>query len=321
MPSSQPQTEPPSAVVEAHDHDRCPVCGATLGPPELVSHDRLHGLPGTYSVARCTSCGVGVTLPLADAREIAAFYPRSYGAYQLPRGVAGFISRLIRTQQERQALRSAPLTRLTQLPPGRLLEVGSGRGDLASWFLNRGWSVTGVEPSVEACEVARCRGVDARVGTLDEVLVESAAYDAVVFRQSLEHVTDPVADLRRALSALRPGGSAIISVPNFGCWQRRVFGGAWFHLDLPRHRLHFDADALQATLHRAGFMNVETSTSSSSVGLAASIHYATIGRFLSPSGWALRLIVAAWALGGPVGWLADRVAGEGDVLHAVASKS
>lgn len=298
----------------------CPVCGAPLGPIVLASRDRLHGLAGTYSVARCVSCGLAVTLPLAGAQELASFYPKSYGAYRLPRGAAGLVSRLIRAGQERQALGTAPLARLTELPPGRLLEIGSGRGDLASWFVRRGWSVTGVEPSAEAGDVARSRGVDARVGTLADVELDGEAYDAVVFRQSLEHVIEPVADLRRTLGALRPGGIAIISVPNFGCWQRRVFGGAWFHLDLPRHRFHFDASALQETLHRAGFEGVAISTSSSSVGLAASMHYATIGRFISANGLALRILVAGWALGGPLGWLADRLVGEGDVLHAIAHK-
>jgi 2-polyprenyl-3-methyl-5-hydroxy-6-metoxy-1,4-benzoquinol methylase len=234
--------------------------------------------------------------------------------------VLGWISSAIQGLQRRRALRTAPLARLAGMPAGSLLDVGCGRGDLGSWFRARGWSVTGVEPSPEACTVARRRGMEVRTGTLAEVALDPDSYDVVVFRQSLEHVADPLADLRIALSALRGGGVAIISVPNFGCWQRRRFGGAWFHLDLPRHRFHFDAGALRATLARAGFSDVETSTSSSTVGLPGSIQYATVRRCLFPGGLALRIAVAACALTAPLAWFADRVAGEGDVLHAVAHK-
>jgi len=44
----------------------------------------------------------------------------------------------------------------------------------------------------------------------------------------------------------------MISVPNFGGWQRRRFGDRWYHLDLPRHRVHFTAEAVGRALERAG---------------------------------------------------------------------
>jgi len=252
--------------------------------------------------------------------DLAAFYPKTYGAYELPAGVLRLLSGAIQRLQSWQALRTVPLIRLTELPAGRLLDVGCGRGDLGSWFIRRGWSVTGVEPSPEACAVARQRGLDARAGTLAEVPLEPEDYDAVVFRQSLEHVTDPLADLHSVLGALHDGGIVIISVPNFGCWQSRCFGGTWFHLDVPRHRLHFDAAAMETMLTRAGFADIQMSTSSSTAGLPASIQYAIFGRCLFPGGLALRTAVAACTLAAPIAWLADRLTGGGDVLHAMARK-
>jgi SAM-dependent methyltransferase len=178
----------------------------------------------------------------------------------------------------------------------------------------------GVEPSPEACALARSRGVDARAGTLVEVELEPDSFDAVVFRQSLEHVNDPLADLRRAYTALREEGVLVVSVPNFGCWQRRRFGSHWFHLDLPRHRFHFDAAALRRTLASAGFEDVQTFTSSSTAGLPASIQYMAAGRCLFPGGLRLRVAAAACVLTLPASWMLARVAGAGDVLHAVARR-
>jgi SAM-dependent methyltransferase len=298
---------------------RCVACGGTLGPVLLEGCDRLYGLAGTFSVARCEACGIGVTLPLVAAGQLASFYPSSYGAYDpLPRGAAKLISLLVHRVLAWQALHTLPLQRLAHLPPGRLLDVGCGNGDLGSWFVRRRWTVVGVEPSAQACAVARERGVDARSGVLAQLELAPNTFDVVVFRHSLEHVIDPVADLDRVRATLRAGGLAIITVPNFGCWQRERFGDRWLHLDLPRHRVHFDSASLSATLERAGFSRVQTCTTSSAVALPASIQYVLAGRCLFPSGMKLRIAIAACALTTPVSWLTNRLLGEGDVLHAIA---
>jgi SAM-dependent methyltransferase len=317
MPSAAAGPEPAAVGVSARTC--CPACDGELGAPLLSSRDRLYGLPGAFTVACCEACGMGVTVPTLEAAELASFYPPTYGTYErLPGGALGPISKVVQRLQAWQSLRTPPLERIARLPPGRLLDVGCGRGDLGSWFAARGWSVIGVEPSEQACAIARGRGVDARVGTLAEVELERGAYDVVVFRQSLEHLIDPVGDLRRARESLRVGGLGIVSVPNFGGWQSRRFGGCWFHLDLPRHRLHFNASALRTVLVRAGFARVEISTSSSSVGLPASIQYALAGRCLFPDGLKLRAVVALCAATTPCTRVLDRFAGECDVLHAVA---
>ena len=144
------------------------------------------------------------------------------------------ISRAIRWLQGRIALRTDPLSALRDRRPGRGLDVGCGRGDLAALLIGRGWTMTGVEPSPAACAAAAGRGVDARCGTLTTVPLEAGAYDAVVFQHSLEHIIDPVGALRTVAAALAPGGLVLITVPNFGGWQARRFGGFWFHLDQSR---------------------------------------------------------------------------------------
>jgi SAM-dependent methyltransferase len=320
MPITRPASAPPEPGAGRHGDRRCPACGGTLGGATLSSPDRLHGTPGRFEVAVCGNCGLGVTLPQVGPAELAAFYPSGYSAYELPSGPLRLASAAIQALQRWQALHTAPLDRLGTMRPGRLLDVGCGRGDLGAWMIAGGWSVTGVEPSPGAGGVARARGLDVRVGVLADAELEEGAYDAVVFRQSLEHVLEPAADVRRAQRALRPGGVLIVSVPNFGSWQRRRFGGAWYQLDLPRHRSHFDAGSLRALLARCGFVEVETSTSSTPVGLPASIQYGLAGRCLFPEGLELRLAVAACALALPLTWLVDRRAGEGDVLHAIARK-
>jgi len=183
----------------------------------------------------------------------------------------------------------------------------------------RGWSMTGVEPSAAACETARARGIDARRGVLATVSLEPGGYDAALFQQSLEHTDDPLGDLRRVHAALAPGAVIAVSVPNFGGWQRRRFGGRWYHLDLPRHRVHFTAAALERALREAGFEDIHTATSTSLVGLPASIQYRIWGHCLFADGMALRVAAGLCALTLPLARLCN-AAGGGDLLHASARR-
>jgi SAM-dependent methyltransferase len=299
---------------------QCPACGAGLaGAASLNGVDRLHGTPGEHAVVRCPACGTGRTLP--EDIDLAALYPDEYGPYDERMGaLTGRISRAIRARQRRRAFATAPLRAVADRSGGRVVDVGCGRGDLAAGFIARGWRATGVEPSAAACAIARERGVDARQGTLADVALEDGAYDAAVFQHSLEHTPDPAADLARTRGALRPGGLALITVPNFANWQRRRLGNRWYHLDLPRHRTHFTPRGLALALERAGLEVTEMTTSTSTVGLPATIQYALAGRCLFPGGLALRVAAGLCVLVLPLARLLDRLGGGGDQLHAVARR-
>src|SRR5204863_6678744 len=142
--------------------------------------------------------------------------------------------------------------------------------------------------SAEACAVARGQEVDAREGTLESVDFGQGSFDAVVMRHSLEHVPGPMADLGRVFRLLRPGGLLAISVPNFDSWERRRFGSAWFHLDLPRHRTHFTPYSLRLALSTSGFDVLSVETSGDAGSLLATREYKVAGRLLSRSVPALR---------------------------------
>jgi len=297
----------------------CLACSAAVTAARIDGTDRLHGRHGTYAVTVCAACGSGTTRPLIEPAGLAALYPETYGPYTEADGaVAAAASRAIRLAQGRLALRRFPLAAAARRPPGRGLDVGCGRGDLAARFVERGWRMTGVEPSPAACAAARTRGVDAREGTLDDVELEPAAYDLVVFQHSLEHTTEPERDLARVRAALAPGGVVVVTVPNFGSWQARRFRDRWFHLDLPRHRTHFTEAGLRRAIERARLRVAALETSTSTVGLPATLQYAVVGRCLFPGGLGLRVAAALCVVALPLARVADRIGGGGDQLHAVA---
>jgi SAM-dependent methyltransferase len=299
----------------------CPACGEELPEnPAIRGVDRLHGTPGSFEVRVCPACGSGRTFPPVAPDELGQLYPETYNAYALP---ANRLLRLLATAlfrgRYRRALGRGSLRALGSLPPARLLDVGAGRGDLAVVLQERGWQVTGLEPSAEACEEGRRRGVRMVEGTLATAELEGG-FDAIVFQHSLEHVVEPSEDLTRARELLRDGGLVLVSVPNFGCWQRRAFGSAWFHLDLPRHRSHFTAAGLERLLGRCGFVEPWLGTSTTPDGLPTSLQYRFFGRR------AFRAGLGSYAAYGvslalvPVSLLLDRLRGGGDQLDATAAR-
>src|SRR5204862_8264436 len=126
------------------------------------------------------------------AAALGVYYPPTYGYLK-----TGTAQRRVQRTRVDSALHRPPLNAVTGATPGTLLDVGCGRGDLGAAFVRRGWRVSGVEPSAEACAVARGQDVDARKGTLESVDFGQGSFDAVVMRHSLEHVPKPMADLGR----------------------------------------------------------------------------------------------------------------------------
>jgi SAM-dependent methyltransferase len=77
---------------------------------------------------------------------------------------------------------------------------------------------------------------------------------------SLEHQFEPARVLAEVRRLLKPGGRLLLEVPNLGSRQARLGGSRWFHLDVPRHLLHFSRPTLAALLCGQGFEILRWST-------------------------------------------------------------
>jgi 2-polyprenyl-3-methyl-5-hydroxy-6-metoxy-1,4-benzoquinol methylase len=313
-----------SAAATALGGATCPGCGEPLRGRELLrGPDRLMGGSGEFAAIACASCGLASTQPRLRPEQFADYYPQVYYPERAERAgrLGGLVERarleaVVRLGPYRPLHRRAPGPGRTAAGRGRLLDVGCGTGALASTFAGHGWSVAGVEPSAEAAARARAAGVEIHTGTLDDAPWQGPTFDAIVFNHSLEHVPDPLASLRQAAALLRDGGMLAVAVPNFGCWQRRLFGPRWFQLDLPRHLQHFESRTLADLFARAQLQPVARTTASMRPALLLSLQYAAFGR-ARWSGRGLRL--AAWAVA-PALWALDRFVA-GDCLHMFAVRA
>jgi SAM-dependent methyltransferase len=118
-------------------------------------------------------------------------------------------------------------------PDARLLDVGCGTGWLADHFAD----YTGLDGSPDAVAAAGERGRDVQLHDVAEPLpCADASFDAVVMKDLLEHVPDPVALVLEVRRVLRPGGRVFASSPDAQRWvwddytHRRPFTRKSFRL-------------------------------------------------------------------------------------------
>jgi SAM-dependent methyltransferase len=95
--------------------------------------------------------------------------------------------------------------------------------------------------------------LDVRTGDFLAQSFPSEHFEAVIFWHSLEHMEEPMRALERAWEILKPGGLLVVTVPNIASIQAASAGREWFHLDVPRHYVHFSARGLYDALRQRGF--------------------------------------------------------------------
>ena len=116
--------------------------------------------------------------------------------------------------------------------PGEVLDAGMGGGVVCQELERRGWRVAGVDISPRMVELAHARLPHLRdrlvEGSILALPYDDGRFDAVVVTGVLEYVEGQLAvALSEVSRVLRPGGAAVVTLPNYGsvqsAWRFRVF--------------------------------------------------------------------------------------------------
>ena len=138
------------------------------------------------------------------------------------------------------------LIRNIPLHPGRLLDIGCGRGEYLKTFAARGFDVIGVDGAASARRMTE--GLPVEVLDIDrEPLPFADGSVAYIFSKSvIEHLQHPNWMLAECARVLQPGGTAVIMTPSWR-HQSRVFFEDYTHVS------PFTVNGLTDALAVAGF--------------------------------------------------------------------
>jgi SAM-dependent methyltransferase len=146
---------------------------------------------------------------------------------------------------------------------GALLDVGCFSGMFLRNARKRGFEITGIEPNQDAfTHVRNLLGCEVVHGSLASAHFSPNHFSAVSFLDVIEHVEDPIADLRAALRIMRPGGVLVLVTPNVkGLLQRvvkmkrSIMRQPWCPIDdVPWHLWGFTRKSLTLCVEKAGFI-------------------------------------------------------------------
>jgi hypothetical protein len=99
---------------------------------------------------------------------------------------------------------------------------------------------------------AQARGLDVQQGTLAAPELDGRQFAVITMWDVIEHVADPVAELRQAYQHLQPGGWLALHTMNIDSLPARLMGPRWPWL-MDMHLYYFSQATLSAMLRRAGY--------------------------------------------------------------------
>lgn len=135
------------------------------------------------------------------------------------------------------------------MQPGmKCLDIGAGGGEWVYLLQELGCESCGIEPNTGYGAFARdSYGVEVFLGMYQDAAFEKGSFDVLTLFQVLEHLADPVEDIRAMAEFLKPGGKFVIEVPDI------LFAGMRFdHKWHDGHLFGFDVLTLEAVAASAG---------------------------------------------------------------------
>lgn len=259
----------------------CPLCGS-------AEQRLLWEMPPSRFV-QCRRCRLVYQNPQPLSRELEARYDGAYLAYELENEEAFY--RLMR-----MALDDIAFGQIEDLwrSSGLFLDVGCATGRLLQSLGEQGWRVQGVEVCKPAAVYGReNRDVPIYTGPLETAGWEDESIAVVHSSHVIEHLADPAGFIREAYRLLKPGGYLLITTPNRGGFQARLFQSRWRSV-IHDHVVLFSRENLKRMVQEKGFKVEKCATwGGLARGSAPDIVKRVMDRVVKPLGWGDVMILRA----------------------------
>lgn len=219
---------------------------------ELLAEKDRYGLYVPTVICRC--CGLVQTNPKMNQESYNKFYTSEYRPL--------YCGADIPTEKffQMQMMRGKTIYNLVSKVIGEqftnkfVVEIGTGAGGILQLFKERGNEVFGVDLDSNYIDFGMKKGLNLKIGKIDELKIISIKPDLVIYSQVLEHILDPVKELQNLKNYLKPTSLVSIEVPSI----RYLKECGHYEQDFLRylqnaHVYHFTLKTLNNVTNKAGF--------------------------------------------------------------------
>lgn len=232
-------------MIEAGCIKKCPVCESSSFKVHLSARDADGMFNAPFNLLRCDLCGF---IFLGEVIKSDSLYTEAY--YRNPKA---FLGPLFDFALHIFILDRIKLIERYRKAPGKILDIGCGDGSFLMAIKEKGWDALGIDTSAAGRGYMADKKLPILKGNFLDADISPESMDAVTYWYSFEHLANPVEYLEKTYRTLKKGGILVISVQNIESLQALFSGDKWFHLDIPRHILHFSPSTLRKALLNSGF--------------------------------------------------------------------
>ena len=156
--------------------------------------------------------------------------------------------------------------------PKKMIDIGCGGGYYLSKIGSLGIDVRGVDFDESVVKGLLSKGYEVYKGGI-EMAIEHIDSHSITMHHVLEHLIDPVLDVKNLYQHLDFGNEFVIITPNTGSILFDHYNSMHWHMDAPRHTVLFSKNTIIELLNKAKIRNYEILTSNRSFwGCAKSSH-------------------------------------------------
>jgi len=142
--------------------------------------------------------------------------------------------------------------------PENWLDVGANLGFGVIAARSLGFQASGIEPEHRIAELAREKyAIDIKEGYLKDSLNKGINFQVISYYDVIEHIDEPLTELKQAYSILKDDGFIVIKVPNSYREIKRLKDKKETELFAPDHKNYFTYHTLKKLLETAHFYLVK----------------------------------------------------------------
>ncbi len=232
-------------------YSACPCCNGVDISKVLSAADHTVSNE-TFEIWQCNVCTARFTQNVPDKNEIEKYY-KSENYISHSDTKQGFINSLYHFVRKRTLNGKRKLVeKYTKLSIGKILDIGAGTGAFLQVMQKSEWDVTGLEPDETARENAK-KLYGLSLQPSEELFnLKAETFDAITLWHVLEHVHELHEYMDQLKKLLKLTGCLFIAIPNYACYDEKIYKEFWAGYDVPRHLYHFSPTSITQLLLQHG---------------------------------------------------------------------